>query len=364
MPTPNNQFALTIGGKIHADFASYEIDSDLLIPADAWQFDLASTRTVLPDFIQEGVAMRASLDGTTILTGVIDDIDEQVAKGQHSVSLTGRDLAGQLLDCSAPIFDGQQLDLKQILTQFLAPFGIKYRIEAAATAIREKVTVEPGETVWEVIAKAAEANGLWQWFTAEGVLTVGEPNPKTPIVAHLMMRRDGVGNNVESVSRRRSLHERYSTITVLSQSAGSHLEAGKHDIKADLADKGVGLHRPKIITSGDCENIQAARAKAKKLMVDGQLNSQTLTVTVKGHYSETGVLWQPRQRVTLLSEPHNIDGIYFIMGRKFKLSRATGKTTELRLRVDGIWSIDPYKAKARKRKGKKAVPYEELELVQ
>lgn len=165
MPTPNNQLALTIANHAHQTWQSYEVDSDLLIAADAFQVEIAPTSLVLPEFINIGADVRLTLDGQRILTGVLDDITESVAKSQHTVSLSGRDLAGQLLDCSVPLFDGQELSLSQILKQFLSPFNIPYVIEAASTAIRQKVTVDVGETVWEAISKAAEANGLWQWFS-------------------------------------------------------------------------------------------------------------------------------------------------------------------------------------------------------
>lgn len=376
MATLANLLSLSIGGHQHQDWQSYEVDSDLLIAADAWQVELSPSSAVLPAFIDIGASMGLALDGKTILTGVIDDINEPIGKGQHSISLSGRDLAGQLLDCSVPLFDGQELSLDQILKQFLSPFNIPYHIEAASTAIRQKVTVDVGETVWEAISKAAEANGLWQWFTPEGVLIVGEPNPKTAIVAHLQLRRDGVGNNVESLMYHRSLNNRYSSVMVLSQTtktdplfyqdmggtAGNEAEADntQPNIKATLTDNGISRYRPKIVMASDCEDIAAARAKAKKIIVDGQLNGHNLTAVVKGHYTESGLQWQPRQRVTVLSEPHGINGTFFIMGRKFKLSQVGGKTTELRLKQDGIWQVDPFKKKAKKVKSKQPVLYQEI----
>ena len=378
MPTPNNELALTIAGKQQHDWQSYEVDSDLLIAADAWQFDIAPTALVLPEFINIGADVRLTLDGKRILTGVMDDVTESVAKNQHVISLSGRDLAGQLLDCSVPLFDGQELSLSQILKQFLSPFNIPYVIEAASTAIRQKVTVDVGETVWEAISKAAEANGLWQWFSPEGVLIVSEPNPKTATVAHLVLRRDGIGNNVQSLNYHRSLNNRYSSVTVLSQTtktdplfyqdvegtADNEAEADntQPNIKATLTDGGVSRYRPKIVMASDCENLAAARAKAKKIMVDGQLNGHNLTAVVKGHYTESGIQWQPRQRVAVFSEPHGINGTFFIMGRKFKLSRVGGKTTELRLKQDGIWQVDPFKKKAKKAKSKQPVFYQQLEV--
>lgn len=57
-----------------------------------------------------------------------------------------------------------------------------------------------------------------------------------------------------------------------------------------------------------------------------------------------------------MCEEYDLDGIFFLMGRRFRLSRSGGTTTELRLKLDGVWTPDAYQAKAeeaRKRKGKK-----------
>lgn len=71
---------------------------------------------------------------------------------------------------------------------------------------------------------------------------------------------------------------------------------------------------------------------------------------------QDGTLWQPGQRVHVICEEYDIDAIFFLMGRRFMLSRQGGTQTELRFKQDGIWTPDAYSAKAekaRKRKGKK-----------
>jgi prophage tail gpP-like protein len=48
-------------------------------------------------------------------------------------------------------------------------------------------------------------------------------------------------------------------------------------------------------------------------------------------------LWQPGQRIKIISEPHGIDATYFLMARKFTRSRMDGTRTALTLKEDGIW---------------------------
>ncbi|MFC0146145.1 hypothetical protein [Pectobacterium cacticida] len=66
------------------------------------------------------------------------------------------------------------------------------------------------------------------------------------------------------------------------------------------------------------------------------------------------MLWEPGQRIHVISEYHGIDAVYFLMGREFNGGRPNGTTTTLRLKEDGVWIPDAYpkKKKKRKRKGK------------
>ena len=116
------------------------------------------------------------------------------------------------------------------------------------------------------------------------------------------------------------------------------------------------LHKPKTVVVSDAENLESLKRQAKKQLADWRLEGFTLTVTVGGHKTENGTLWQPGQRVHVIDEEHGIDAVFYLMGRRFMLNRMDGTTTELRLKEDGVWIPDAYSQKAdaaRKRPGKK-----------
>lgn len=104
-----------------------------------------------------------------------------------------------------------------------------------------------------------------------------------------------------------------------------------------MHDADVPLYRPKIVLEGDAPNSDACARKAKKLLADGRLDGLTIVAHVRGHRTSNGVLWAPGQRVHVLSEPHGIDGIYFLMSRSMSGGRGTPSTTELTLKEDGVW---------------------------
>jgi prophage tail gpP-like protein len=345
---------LLIGNRAHSDWESYEIDSDLMTPADAWRVSLGMPSRALPPFVAPGEPVQIKVGNDTILSGRIDEVGQALGKHDHTLDISGRDGAAVLVDCSAPIFTARQIGLEEIIAKVVRPLGLtKIRIDAAATSRREKIHVEPGESAWAVLQSAAEANGLWSWFEPDGTLVVGGPNYSKPPVATLTLRFDGKGNNVESLTLTQSIADRHSEITVLGQTWGTERADGQHAIKYTQKDTGVAWYRPRIELDHEADTIAIARARARKLLSDERLSGLTLQAVLKGHRTPDGQLWSPGQRVTVTSEPHRIDGIFFLMARRFSLSRTDGTLTHLTLKEDGVWNLDAHpttkKGKARKK---------------
>lgn len=362
MPTPTNdpdKVELLIAGKAHGDWSSYEIDSDLLTPADAWRVSLGLNGGQMPPDVVTGASVEVRVGADTVLVGRIDAVDQPVSKTAHTFSMSGRDNAAALVDCSAPIFVAKMMSLKEIAAKITSEFGIRApRIDADATRTREKINVEPGDTAWDMLARVAEANGLWPWFEPDGTLVIGGPDYSTPIVATLIMRKSGKGNNVISLSKQESIHGRYSEVTVLGQTHGTDTEPGKNALRGSWKDNGVTWHRPKVVVDHECDSSAVCRDRARKLVSDSRLNGLTFSVVVQGHrivapgQASDGQLWMPGQRMRLISEPHEVDDVFFLMGRKFSRSRHDGTRTVLTLKEDGVWILDAHPHKNQHRRGK------------
>lgn len=355
MPLPADTVSLSIGGLTHTDWLSYDIDSDLLTPADAWTMQLGGG-LALPESVQPGADAVIRIGSEKVMVGVVDEVTEQADKRSHSVRLSGRDLAGQLLDCSAPVFNELHVSLERILTAICKPFGIApAQIKADKTQTRRKVSTTPGQTAWEVIQNAAEANGLWPWFDPSGVLILGRPDVVTPVVDTLVLSRtQPERNNVISASYTRSLHEVYSEVRVLGQAAGGEGERAMRGIWGKAtADKPVRA-RLKISTDYEAENSRIAEARAKKELADGLLKSRCIVCTVRGHRTAGGALWAPGQRVALDLDALGVSGVWLLMSRKFRGGRDSGTLTDLTLYPDGLWQIDAHPHERVQRKAKLA----------
>lgn len=355
MLSPSDRVSLSISGVSHADWLSYEIDSDLLTPADAWSMRLGGGKP-LPDVIQPGADAVIRVGSDTVMVGVVDEVIEQLDKHNHSISLSGRDMAGQLLDCSAPVFNELQVSLSRIVKAICDPLKItNRRIDAAATQTRHKVSTTPGQTAWEVLQNAAEANGLWPWFDPSGQLILGRPDVPKDAAATLTLSRDNPAqNNVLSATFTRSLQDVYSEVRVLGQAAGTEGARGMHGVWGKATANNPPRARLKISTDYESDNPKIAEARAKKELADGLLKSRCVSCTVRGHRTDAGLLWTPGMRVSLKLDALGVSGVWLLMSRKLRGGRDSGTLTDLTLYQDGLWQIDAHPHSRVQRKAKLA----------
>jgi prophage tail gpP-like protein len=358
--TPRDSIRLAVGGVSNDTWTGWSVDSDLLTPADAFELELyAQAGVAWPAEVQEGAPCTLSLDGDRVLTGSIDDIEHVVSRRGHTVRITGRDLAGPLVDCSAPFLALQNVSLEQVVAQVVKPLGVsQVRLQAMDAKVRRRVQIEPGMSAWEALLIAAEANGLWPWVTPDGVLVVGGPDYNAAPVGELLLLDDPrqvARNNVESLAVRRGMAGRYSQVTVLGQHGqfqGDDFGVNRTTLKAEVKDDALaqrGIFRPRVVIDQACDTVDLARDRAQKLIADSALDAFEARALVQGWRAGNGQVWAPGQRVRVTSTPHGLDDIYFIMARTLRLTRSGGALTELRLREDKTWVIN---AQPVKRHGK------------
>ncbi|MDU3249220.1 MAG: phage tail protein [Haemophilus parainfluenzae] len=352
-----NDVTVEVDGKAHNSWKSYDIDSDFLIPADAFKFDLGvpSNSTVLPDF--SGAEVKVRINGELVMTGIVDTTQHTISKTNRTYSLNGRDRASILVDCSAPITNVKGLTVLDAVKKIVEPLGIKkVALRAENNPTLDKVDIDVGETAWNAAMRCANSAGLHLWFEPNGELIVGGADYSTPPVATLCCMKDGKRNNFEQADLTFDVSNRFSEVTFLAQSHGKQGQDNKNDLKWVYNDPEMTTYKPKTVVVSDVDNLEALQKWAKKYIADSVLEGFTLTIVVPDHKMQDGTLWQPGQRVHVICEEYEIDAIFFLMGRRFTLSRNGGTQTELRFKQDGIWTPDAYSTKAekaRKRKGKK-----------
>ncbi|HBR4260885.1 TPA: phage tail protein [Klebsiella pneumoniae] len=384
-----DKVSVIVGGKVHSDWSAYGIDSDFLIPADAWSMRLGLPAGIFPEGVARGVPVQIRVGPDVVMSGRIDRVSRTVSRDQVSLSVTGRDGAAILVDCASPLLTSRQASLEEVIAQVVRPLGIKnIELHAESSIRNDKITTEPGERAWDILLRACAGRGLWPWFRPDGTLVIGGPDYTAAPVATLVMRRSGEGNNLLSLTDESSMERSFSRLTVLAQghahstnnkkelgiidvSSSDSLtvsgdtdtteteldtglpETGQHGLQFVVEDPTVTYYRPQVVVMHDADDLEQVRYRARKMMADARLEGYSLIARVQGHRTSDGVLWEPGQRIHVISEPHGIDAIYFLMGREFTGGRPGGAMTTLRLKEDGVWIPDAWPKKKKARKGRK-----------
>ncbi|WP_195481841.1 phage baseplate assembly protein [Klebsiella oxytoca] len=384
-----DKVSVIVGGKVHSDWSAYGIDSDFLIPADAWSMRLGLPAGIFPEGVARGVPVQVRVGPDVVMSGRIDRVSRTVSRDQVSLSVTGRDGAAILVDCASPVLTSRQASLEEVIAQVVRPLGIKnIELHAESSIRNDKITTEPGERAWDILLRACAGRGLWPWFRPDGTLVIGGPDYTAAPVATLVMRRSGKGNNLLSLTDESSMERSFSHLTVLAQghahstnnkkelgiidvSSSDSLtvsgdtdttdteldtglpETGQHGLQFVVEDPTVTYYRPQVVVMHDADDLEQVRYRARKMMADARLEGYSLIARVQGHRTSDGVLWEPGQRIHVISEPHGIDAIYFLMGREFTGGRPGGTVTTLRLKEDGVWIPDAWPKKKKARKGRK-----------
>ncbi|WP_160286824.1 phage baseplate assembly protein [Pseudomonas knackmussii] len=358
MPTSSESIRLSIGGQSHDTWEGWSVESDLLTPADAFELELYTKQTeALPSVLVEGASCVLTLGGDRVLTGQVDEFEHDISRGGVFIRVNGRDRAAVLVDCSTPFVSMREAGLAEVINQVVKPLGIsQVKIQAANAKSRRRIQIEPGQSAWEALLQVAEANGLWPWMEPDGTLVVGGPDYTTAPVATLILRRDGAGNNVQRLSVRRSIANRFSQVTVLGQHgqySNDGYDTSRSHLRSMIKDDTLaqrGIFRPKVIIDSSSESQDMATTRARKVLADSRLEGFEIRAIVAGHRAGNGQVWTPGQRIIVKSEPHGLDGTFFLMARTLRLTRGEGAITELRLREDKMWVLDGNPLK--KHKGK------------
>ena len=336
----NNEIRLVIGDVEISGWDNVTADSQIDTPADNWSLSLfREDGQPLPDSVHGAAKVQLFYNNEVILTSIADNVDEAVSRQGYGLEISGRDLAGQLIDCSVPIFNGRQITLEEMLQRFVKAGDLASVIRDVHIQdnswLKNKVSVEPSESLWDAIAKAAQVTGQHVWLEPDGSLSIGDPfaNPYKVQEALRLINPLDNSNNVLDLSYSNDVSGVFTQIKVLSQDGEA-----QSILSEATAQTQYSFNRLKIVTLGDVETKAEADAALNKIIKDNNLAAFGLTATVDD-WTIDGRLWRAGFYVNVETNAlSRATGKWAVLGRTFNLSRDKGKTTKLNLKRQGDWA--------------------------
>lgn len=333
---------LTVGGRRYSGWSSVEVVRSVSAIASSWSLTVTERYPGQPERwpIHPGDEFSLALDGELVATGHVDTRDISFSSTEHSVRVSGRSVAGDIVDCAPELGTYELLGQTALeIAQALArPFGVTVSSAVSDLPVFDRFAIQPGETAFEALDRACRR---------AGVLPIGQPDGSV-VLAREGAARASVslveGQNVLSASLRRSHAQRFHRYVVGGQHHGLE-NFGLDDITAIIAEARDEAIRPARVTyirpEGDV-TIETAQQRADWEAAVRAGQSVDLRVTVQGWRQAPGAaLWPINARASVRLPSLGIDGDMLITELRHRLDNTSGTITEIRLAAPGAYMPRP-----------------------
>jgi prophage tail gpP-like protein len=335
----DNEVTLWVDGHLHAGWL--DVSVTLNLDHMAGSFTLVLTEEYLDDSglvrlpVRPGASCRLKIDDVTVLTGWVDTCTHSFAAADRSVTVTGRDRTGDLVDCSAEVKTYRKRKLEDIAADMCAPFGIKVSVADDTGPAIDSVSVNTGDTVQASLERLCRKQGVLVWADGLGNMVLGHAKAGAPVAT---LER---GVNVLSASAADNHSGRFSRIIVrgpspspsaISAAVGSHGEGVAEDGE-------ITRYRPKIINAeaNGAPTDLTLRAAHERRVAKGK--SRAINASVQGWRHDSG-LWRPGQCVVFNDDWLDVSGV-FVVGNVV-LSKNSDKGTVADLKLYPPDAFDPH----------------------
>lgn len=278
-----------------------------------------------------------------VVTGYLDERDEQFGGREHSLRLSGRGKTLDLVDCSAEWPSAQLLDgdALSIAEKIVEPYNIRVDMGDGATAGPKVPQWALGytDTGAAIIQRLAQNAGLLAYENADGELLLA--NVGTKVSASGV--KAGPGGNVESGSVSFSMHQRYSEIVCCWYGTASLGDVSGSDFFYTEKDPNVRRHRRLNIILEQVGGVELSeeftkrRARWEATRRMGQ--SLVVEVTVDSWRDKDGGLWMPNTLVPV-EVPGNTISPLLIASVRFRRDKS-GTRADLVLMPKEAFAIEP-----------------------
>lgn len=243
--------SIAVDGQQVFDWTDYSIRTSMLEPADAFTMTRAFNARIW-NVCRRDARIRVMIDGVVILNGLIDDRIKRSA--ERTMTISGRDLVGRLVQESADRIDYSGLDTVEAVRRLAAPFFTKVtlsdarnrRIRLGKGAKANRITdetepvilkrktggagkVQPGQFKWQAIEEIVSAEGLICWCSADGrEIFIGRPNYRQAAQFAIVHAPPGLGIKSTCIDlvHTESNGDRYSVIAVVGTGGATEQDFG------------------------------------------------------------------------------------------------------------------------------------------
>lgn len=299
------------------------------------------------------------IDDTLVMTGRVEDLTVNYNPTGHTISVSGRDKTGDLIDSSVIQKQYKERNFARLLRLVLDDngySGIKIQNNLPTPAILpsdEVVRTEPSDTIFSFLDKYAQRLQVLMLTDALGNIVLATEGDEG-VGGALISQKNGENNNIVSANFQVSSRDRFRFVEVFAQSGNSTFSKNSVSQKGSYEDSQITTNRRKIIVAGKATQKNMLDQLAEWNVTVRRARGQRYDCQVVGYYTgrDNGRLWEINKVVPVWDDKADLDGQYLIQGVKYTKS-LQGSFTEISVVELGSFTIDPEQKFNFSSKGKK-----------
>ncbi|QCP50153.1 hypothetical protein FAZ95_13780 [Trinickia violacea] len=356
--------------------------------------------------IQPGASARLFIDGTLVCTGYVDALEIQIGETEHTVNISGRSKAGDLIDSSTVVPGGnfRGADAMSIISAIVKPYGIgihtdpesdapsrvaNARFNGKGAAIVKKTSkggkgksgtgarsagrqrignfeINQGEKAYDTIQRLCKLSGLLVFSRPDGDLQIARSGSDRysfalPHVKHAAAKFDWTKRFSQYIAKGQQSDPDFGNVgsaavvwtnaqhAAYVKKAQAHLAPSATVNDPAIANytsptgKTTTRYRPCIVRPEGPTDPGVTLERAQWQMSRDYGESVNLKVTVQGFHAPDGSLWQVNRLIRVTDDRLNLDHELLIASVEHRKD-ASGTVTEMELAPQGAYTPEPVSA--------------------
>ena len=272
---------------------AYQFLSDVTRFADGFSLSLPELEG--RGLIQSGDTLQLRIAGRVLATVRAEAVVGTTAEGGRRTAVTGRDLAGFLVDDAAPILHRDASTIGELAQLLIETTPVTTIVRQGISLATLRVHTEPGESRGAMLRRYLEFTGNLAWTDPAGRLVIGVPS-KSPPIGRIRVRRGRTNVSACRVRRAPALALREVGIFPSSeadQSSGAFLPT--RTVTVSSSDKEIAaLGVVAVVEALDQADLEESRRLALNLLARAEQNALLVEASFAGHVLD-GVIPRPDQ---------------------------------------------------------------------
>lgn len=317
--------SLLINDALFKGFESFSVTKSIESISGSFGFSASGKYSA-----QAGDRCRVLYKKQALIDGWIDSTEHSYDDSNRSFSVNGRDITSDAIDCSAVLGTGQlfNVSLEEVARKLLQPLGIEVVADVNTQPKFVNVTIDDGESRFEVIERLARHRAVMLQYE-NGKLLITKPSDEyitTTLVG---------GINIKQAVLTEDHTERFHSYIIKSQTATSQQWDMTQAIATPSAkafDKNIRKARTKVLMAENGASLGECKKRAQWQRNIAEARSLVLNIVVQGIEHAPGQLWCVNRLVKVIDEKLDINDAFLIAEITYSLDSEDGLTTSMVLK--------------------------------